>query len=392
MHNYYDSERGRISVMDYPHPLVTLQPDGSLDTSSVYARGAGEWDKVAIAWGYSQFPPGTDEPKALARLLDEAWTRDLRFLTNQDITAHPRADWWSNGTDAAAELQRMLDVRRHALDRFGENAIRTGRPLATIEETLVPLYLHHRYQVEAAVKVVGGQHFIYAFRGDGREPLCAPQGRAEAALQACCALDPAELRLPDAVLRAIPPRPPGFGPNRELFPRYTGTVFDAISPAVVAAEHTFAQVLDPERASRLVEQKALDPALPGLDDVLDGLLRATAPRAKRSAYEAEIARAVERELGAQLMQLAGAARMPQVRALASQALRSLGARPAAPADRLDAAHRALLAQDVKRFLERPAATWTAPATPSTPPGPPIGEPALDYLRSLDPDCVAQDRR
>ena len=35
--------------MDYPHPLVTLRPDGSLDISSVYARGIGAWDKVAIA-------------------------------------------------------------------------------------------------------------------------------------------------------------------------------------------------------------------------------------------------------------------------------------------------------------------------------------------------------
>ena len=56
-HNYYDSELGRISVMDYPHPLVTLKPDGTLDASSVYARGIGEWDKAAIAWGYQQTAP-----------------------------------------------------------------------------------------------------------------------------------------------------------------------------------------------------------------------------------------------------------------------------------------------------------------------------------------------
>lgn len=390
-HNYYDSERGRISVMDYPHPLVTLGPDGSLDASSVYARGAGEWDKTAIAWGYSQFAPGTDEDKALARILDEAWARDVRFLTNQDIAVHPRADWWSNGTDAAAELLRMLDVRRHALDRFGENAIRAGRPLATIEETLVPLYLHHRYQVEAAASVLGGQHFVYAMRGDGREPLRrASPAEQEAALAALLrTLDPAELRLPEAVLRAIPPRPPGYGPHRELFPRYTGTVFDAVSPAVVAAEHTVSQMLDPARAARLVEQKALDPKLPGLDDVLDRLVRAIDTRVKRSSYEAEIARAVERVVAERVMHLAAAARMPQVRALAGQSLRSLASRASAggPGDRGDVAHRGLLVRDIERFVERPHAPWTAPATPTPPPGPPIGEPALDYLRSLAPDCA-----
>jgi hypothetical protein len=394
MHNYYASERGRISVMDYPHPLVSLKPDGSLDASSVYARGAGEWDKVAIAWGYAQFPPGADEAAGLARILDEAWQRDVRYLTNQDLTLHPRADWWSNGTDPSAELLRMLDVRRHALARFGENVIRPGRPLATIEETLVPLYLHHRYQVEAAASVLGGQHFVYAMRGDGREPVrraSAPE--QEAALAALLrTLDPAELRLPEAVLRAIPPRPPGHRPHRELFPRYTGTAFDAVSPAVAAAGLTVGEILDPERAARLVQQKALDPALPGLDDVLERVVRAADTRVKRTPYEAEIARAVQRVVADRIMQLASSARMPQVRALATNALKWMaGHASEAAADRADRAHRGLLAQDIERFLSRPATPWTAPATPPAPPGPPIGEPALDYLRALAPDCTSDGR-
>src|SRR5690606_30894016 len=64
-HNYYDSKAGRISVMDYPHPLVTLKPDGSLDYSDVYDDKIGEWDKIAIRWGYSDFPEGTNEKAAL---------------------------------------------------------------------------------------------------------------------------------------------------------------------------------------------------------------------------------------------------------------------------------------------------------------------------------------
>jgi hypothetical protein len=368
---------------------VTLKADGSLDASSVYTRGIGEWDKLAIAWGYQEFPAGTDESAGLKAILDGAWKRDLRFLTNQDIEAHPRADWWSNGTDAAAELVRMLEVRRAALARFGENAIRRGRPMATIEETLVPLYLHHRYQVEAAASVLGGQHFVYAMRGDGRPPTHpASAAEQQAALEALMrTLDPAELRLPESVLKAIPPRPSGYGPHRELFPRYTGSTFDAVSPAVVAADLTVSQLLDPERAARLVEQKALDPTLPGLDDVLERLVTAAAKPSARSPYEAEIARAVERVVAERLMALAGTARMPQVRALASDALQTL-ARPAASASagRLEAAHAALLAQDIRRFLERPADSAASPAIPVAPPGPPLGEPALAYLRSLEPYC------
>ena len=401
-HNYYDSERGRISVMDYPHPLVTLKPDGTLDASSVYARGLGEWDQAAIVWGYQQTAPGADEAKALASVLDGAWKRDLRFLTNQDLEAHPRADWWSNGTDAAAELRRMLEVRRAALRRFGENVIRAGRPLATLEEALVPLYLHHRYQVEAAASVLGGQDYVYALRGDGRQPTKpASASEQKAALEALLlTLAPAELRLPDAVIAAIPPRPQGYGPHRELFPRYTGGVFDAVSPAVVAADHTVAQMLEPERAARLVQQKALDSSLPGLDDVLDRLLSATSQAVTASSYEGEIARVVDRVVTDRLMGLAANARMPQVRALATAALERRAHSAEVYADKIKAeggtgpdavawvgaAAERQLAQDIRRFLTRPAAAASTPWTPAIPPGPPIGEPDPDYLGSLEPYC------
>jgi hypothetical protein len=392
-HNYYDSTLGRISVMDYPHPLVTLKPDGALDASSVYAKGIGEWDKAAIAWGYQQPAPGADEGKLLAGILDEAWRRDVRFMTNQDMEVHPRVDWWSNGTDAAAELVRMLEVRRAALRRFGENAIRAGRPMATIEEALVPLYLHHRYQVEAAASLLGGQDYVYAVRGDGRKPTEPAQAAAQrAALDALLlTLVPSELRLPDAVLAAIPPRPSGYGPHRELFPRYTGGAFDAVAPAVVAADHTVSQLLDPERAARLVEQKALDPTLPGLDDVLDRLLAATSQAKTPSPYEAEIARAVDRVVAERLIGLAASARMPQVRALATAALerRALAAESGMAV--LGAAHERLLAQDVHRFLSRPATALPSLERPAIPPGPPIGDPGADYLGLLEPYCSRAQR-
>jgi hypothetical protein len=228
-HNYYDSDAGRISVMDYPHPVVTLKADGSLDYSQVYTNEIGEWDKVAITWGYQDFPDGANEPQALQRILDQAWARDIRYMTNQDLGAHARVNQWSNGTDASAELTRMLAVRRAALSRFGENAIKRGMPMAQIEEVLVPLYLHHRYQVDAAANVVGGMHYIYAMRGDGREPVrmasAAEQRNALNALMA--SISPATLALPPALLKKIPPRPSGYGRSRELFP---GTLDSCSTP------------------------------------------------------------------------------------------------------------------------------------------------------------------
>ena len=389
-HNYYDSRAGRISVMDYPHPLVTLRPDGTLDASSVYAVGIGEWDKATIAYGYQDFPQGVDQAQALRAILDEAWGRDLRYMTNQDLDVHPRVDQWSNGTDAAAELRRMMEVRRVALARFGESAVRPGRPLALLEEALVPLFLHHRYQVAAAAASLGGQDYVYALRGDGRVPT-RPVGAArqrDALLALLATLRPAELRLPAGLLGRLPPRPDGYGPHRELFPRYTGSTFDALSPALVAAELTLGALLDPERAARLVEQHALDPALPGLDEVIGQLAAATFAPAARGGYEALIARAVQGLVVQHLMRLAGEGRLPEARALAAHRLARLArelARAAALPDESTAAHAAALGAEIRRFLGRPLAPARTTPRPAVPPGAPIGEPALEWL-PLEPAC------
>jgi hypothetical protein len=137
-HNYYDSSQGWISVMDYPHPQEKLREDGSIDISQAYPAHIGEWDKVAINYSYRILAPG-DEKAALSRILDDAWAKDLRYLTNQDTDAHPRADQWSNGANQADELNRLMKVRRSALNRLGEHTIRNGAPMATIEEPLVPI-------------------------------------------------------------------------------------------------------------------------------------------------------------------------------------------------------------------------------------------------------------
>lgn len=392
-HNYYDSDAGWISVMDYPQPLVTLKPDGSLDVSKVYTNAIGPWDKVAIAYGYSDFAPGTNEPQALQKILDDGWAKDYRYMTNQDLGAHARVNQWSNGTDAGAELNRMLDVRRAALNRFGDNAITRGMPMAQIEEVLVPLYLHHRYQVDAATNVVGGMHYIYAIKGDGRDPVrmasAAEQYGALAALMR--SMSPAELALPTTLLQKIPPRPSGYGRSRELFPRYTGLMFDAITPAVVGATGVVEMLLQSDRAARMVEQKALDPSLPGLEDVIDTLFAASFGARATTPYQREVQRAVERVVIDELMDLAGSAPMSQVRAIATLKLQQQAARltqsvVAQGGDGAEA-QAVLLAADIRRFMERPANPVAFRfSSPTAPPGAPIGEPAMDWLGWLPPDC------
>ena len=373
-HNYYDSTAGRISVMDYPHPLVTLE-GGSVQLADAYAVGIGEWDKVAITYGYSQFAPGAKPKEALERILADAARRDLLYLTNQDTDYSPRVDQWANGTDPAAELARMMKVRRAALDRFGETAIRRGWSMALMEEALVPLFLHHRYQVEAAASALGGQHYTYAMRGDGQVPTRpVPAAEQRAALDALAAtLRASELVVPGSALEKLSPRPSGFQRHRELFPRFTGLPFDPVTPGLVAADLTITFVLNPERAARIVSQQAYDPALPSLNDVIDRLVAATFDDKPANAYEALVNRAVERALVDRLIVLAGSAPMPQVRAIASSSLRRLqGREQGVAASSPDAAHAQLIAADIKRFLERPLEPAKPIAPPEVPPGAPIG--------------------
>jgi hypothetical protein len=384
-HNYYDSARGWISVMDYPHPLETLNADGTIDISSAYPQHIGDWDKVAINYGYREFARGTDEKPVLTKILDDAWAQDIRYFTNQDTDIHPRVEQWSNGVDQADELNRLMRVRRAALNRIGERTIRTGMPMVTIEEPFVPIFMYHRYAVEAASSMVAGQDFVYAMRGDGRTPVkWVPAADQRKALEALAAtLKPSELTVPKTVLDALPPRPPGWGMHRELFPRTTGEGFDPISPGAIAADVTIGFLLQPDRAARMVAQHAVDRTLPGLEEAIDRLVAATFDAAASTPYEEEVRRAAERALVDRVTWLAQAAPNGQVRATASLKLQRLADRLRAPATdgaEADVAQRALLAANIRRFLERPYADQariipTAPA----PPGAPIGDLGYDWL-------------
>ncbi|MEO5509244.1 MAG: zinc-dependent metalloprotease [Longimicrobiales bacterium] len=388
-HNYIASAQhagGKQSVMDYPHPVVELAADGMIELDDAYATGIGEWDKVAIRFGYSQLAANTNQQATLDTVLLNAARRGISFLSDQDArptgSAHPQAHLWDNGANVVSELDRMIGVRAAALDKFGERAIKTHMPLATIEEALVPLYLHHRYQVEAAVKSVGGQYYTYALRGDGQEPLrMVPATEQMAALDAVLkTVNPSFLTLPRRIINTIPPRPYGYPATAELFDRNTGLVFDVITPAAAAANMTLSLLLDPERAARVVEQRALDPSLPSLRDVLSRIHAVTFAAKPTDSYEAEIARAVQRVYVDNLIALATRATMSQVRAVASMTLKDLAAELAGGSgDYPSQAHAYLLRTDITRFIERPLAPIPSARSPIMPPGQPIGQPAMWFL-------------
>ena len=377
-HNYISSAQGRTSVMDYPHPMISLKPNGDVDITTAYETGIGEWDKVAVSWGYGEFPG--DEKKQLDSVLVAARAKGLTFLTDQDArpvsSASPNTHLWDNGVDAVAELKRMMTVRERALTKFGETAIKRGAPMATLEDVLVPVYLHHRYQLEAAIKVVGGVTYAYTMRGDGvAGPVSVPAARQLIAIDAIAdVLSPANLALPRSLVAQLPPRPFLIASTRELFDRWTGITFDPLAPGATIAAVTFDLLLDEERAARMVAQHAMDPTLPGFADLLKRTESHIFAAAPQSAYDYTLAALVQRSYVDHVLTLAESAGMPLVRAEARSALvNMLGTslrpgvtgRGSAYAEQLAADIRAWMAGNYKPAEKRVKIT--------VPPGSPIGE-------------------
>ncbi len=376
-HNYISSAQKNTSVMDYPHPMIALKPNGDIDITSAYEVGIGEWDKVAVTWGYGEF--ANDERKALDSVLVAARTRGLSFLTDQDArpvsSASPDTHLWDNGTDAVTELKRMMGVRARALTRFGETVIKRGAPMATLEDVLVPVYLHHRYQLEAAIKVVGGVTYAYTMRGDGLPgPVAVPAARQLTALDAISdVLSPANLALPRSVLAQLPPRPFLIDPTRELFDRWTGITFDPLAPGATIANVTFDLLLDPERAARLVAQKAIDPALPGFADVLKRL-ESRIFTGGGSNYDAALSALVQRAYVDHVLTLAESAEMPLVRAEARYALMGLlnTTLRGGAGGRASASHEQLAA-DIRGWIAGTYKPAEKKVKLNVPPGSPIGD-------------------
>lgn len=292
-HNYIASTEDRASVMDYPHPQIDLH-NGVPDLANAYATGIGAWDKVAIAWGYA---PGTKSQRDT--LLLNAAKRGLVYLTDQDArpagSAHPATHLWDGGKNAVDELNRLMTVRAAALARFGERNIREGTQMALLEDVLAPLYLAHRYQVEAAVKSVGGLDYRYAERGDGQlvTQIVDPAEQRRALDAVLKTISPEALTLPERIIRLIPPRPAGISETRELFRGRTGLTFDPVGAAESAAGMVVELLTNPQRATRLVEYHARDPKTPSLDEVLDRLFAATWKAPPAPGLAGEVQRAVQ---------------------------------------------------------------------------------------------------
>ncbi len=368
VHNFAASAFNRASVTDYPHPLITMKPNGEIVLDDAYAVGAADWDKVTIEYGYQHWPAGVDERGELKKVLDRAHQRGMYLIADTDSRApggaHPTGHLWDNGTNAVAELKRMMQVRTKALEKFGEQVIPFDTPMSELEARLVPIYLSHRYQVEAASKVLGGVDYRYALRGDGQKvaPIVPPAEQREALNAILATLDLKELILPERVLALMPPPALGFARTRENFRGRTGLTFDALAPVESAANIVFGLLLHPERASRLEQNYARNGQNPALREVLMAVERQLYPSALPTGMNLQGLYALRTSYLYHLMALANDARSaPSARSEAYSHLKAL-----------DKGSTVFEAELIKKFFEDPK-QLPLPRPAEPPPGMPIGD-------------------
>lgn len=385
-HNFAASVRNRASVMDYPAPAVEIR-DGHLDLSNAYATGIGAYDRLAIQYAYTHLPPETNETKELDRIVEAGIADGMLFLADADArgagAAHPLANLWDNGDDPVAMLRHEMRVRRIGLEHFGLGNLPEGAPLSLLEARLLPLFLHHRFQLQAAVKSVGGLNYTYAIKtargpSPARVAEIVPPARQREALQAVLeTIRPEELIIPDRILDLIPPVAFGHRDGTtELFTKRTLPAFDALGTASIAADLAISGLLQPERAARLVDYHARDHANPDFSEVLDELITKTWKGSPPQNLQASaISQVVQSLTVTRLMELAANAEAsPQVRAQATETLRNLDdwLRTSEPADKTRARHNRATRDTIERFLGR-SDEFNKPTRPlPTPAGEPIG--------------------
>ena len=383
-HNFSASTwGGRASVMDYPAMWIRPAEDGTLDVSSVYDVGIGAWDETTVQYAYGDFPAGTDEDAALDAILRESALRGEEFISDGDARpvggAHPTAHLWDNGRDAAASLREVLEVRRIALENFDLDNLPTGEPIGLLQQTFVPVYLYHRFQMEAAVKLIGGLDYAYAVGENGSAfARVVDEERQRDALDALLeCIQPATLDIPDSTLALLAPRPYGYqGANRELMKSSSAPAFDALGAASTAADATLRLILAGPRCARLVDQERRMQTDFGLDEVLDALLESAFDRRAETERERAIQREVQRVLVDRMIERAFDDATPNaVRVVIEDRLARLQNRLVrrGGGEGIDAAHDTILARDLDRFLYQ--REWNEPTgwrPEALPPGSPIG--------------------
>ena len=348
-HNFAASVNDRASVMDYPHPYITLDSNGEIDLSNAYKENIGVWDKYVIAYGYDDYKNDdtsqrNSEHEQLLALVANTQSKGLLYASDPDArsasSAHNTGHLWDNGSNAAAELTRVIQVREKALSDFGLNSIATGTPLSELEQALVPIYNFHRYQVEATAKLIAGVDYTYAVKTNDikdadkqKVKMVSAEIQQQALTSLLATLDSDFLTLSEDILKLIPPKAYGYYRTRESFNSQTGLTFDPVTAAQASAKHTLTLLLNEERLARLEQQasrvyrsdkKGRDKGVMSVNELITQLIAETIQQRPKNGLSLLVQQRVNQQVLEQLLALWHSKKStPEVRSTVFSRLKSL---------------------------------------------------------------------
>ena len=375
-HNFAASTKGRASVMDYPHPMLSLK-DGKVDFSQAYDTKIGNWDKVAVAYSYSSFKG--DETQGLQKILDDAFKNGARFISDQDArpkgSAHAYAHLWDNGANVSEELDNVLAIRKQAIQNFSTDNIKSAQPYSVLEDVFVPLYFFHRYQTEAVTKVIAGLDYTYAVKGDGNTvvKMIDTKTQKEALKSVLKTIDVKEIAIPRKQLELFPPRAMGYGRSRESFKSKVGVAFDPFGAVETSSSMTLGLLLHPQRVTRLVQYKSIDDKQLGLVEVLDDVIKNSFKKSHKDSYLQELQNVVNVQVLNQLFYLSSNQNMyKQVNAIVNAKIDEIGRiLRNSKAKGVQKIYNQEMNQMISNFKKNPT-KFKKPSTPKIPDGSPIG--------------------
>ena len=273
-HNFAASTNNRSSVMDYPHPLIEIK-DNEIYFNNAYDSGIGEWDKITVAYSYSELKGNQNEQKELNNILNNATAKGYRFISDYDARSldgsHAFAHLWDNGDVAYDGLDDVINIRRKAIQNFSEFNVPKGSPNSLLEDVFVPLYFFHRYQTEAAAKIIAGMDYNYSLTGSNQSQFSYldKSTQLDALSSLMKTLEADFLAIPKDKLELFPPRAFGYPRTRESFKSNLGPAFDPFSACETSADMTLSLILRPKRLNRLIYQHALDNSNLSLNEFYD---------------------------------------------------------------------------------------------------------------------------
>ncbi len=211
------------------------------------------------------------------------------------------------------------------LEHYGPDLLAPGEPVGNLRDMrLWMTYLHHRWAIDAAAKYVGGMYHNFVLKGDEGP---APTEIVPAALQRevltllLQTIDPANLALPERLLAVL--APPPYGDIEDLG---NGYAFDQLRAARILSAGVLEQLLQPDRAARLIAFADRQTNALTFPEVLDAIMQATWNAPADGQPAARSFRRVIQRVALDAMMLLGnhAQVTPEVRAVVLTRLAALG--------------------------------------------------------------------